>query len=142
MQVSGSYARTKSRIDKKCFRGYRWLTMPATSPEALRRKAEARIAKRSQVRNLVESVIAPTPELSVIPSPEPVVIAATLQPDTVTITPAISCDDALQSWRRTKQYADNVTLRGINPQRLQSVIQSRVEAAFRAGYSAGVGDAI
>jgi len=97
---------------------------------------------RKKVRDLVESVIAPTPELCVIPSPEPVVVVTTPQPDTVAIAPAISSDSALQYWRRTKQYADNVTLRGINPQRLQSVIQSRVEAAFRAGYSAGVGDTI
>jgi hypothetical protein len=112
MQVSGSYARTKSRIDKKCFRRYRWLTMSMN---------------RKKVRDLVEGVIV-KPEVVTLPTPEPVVLG--------------SPDAAFASWTRTRQWEQNVTLRGINPQRLQSVIQSRVEAAFRAGYSAGAGDTI
>ena len=120
------------------FRGVSVATMPATSPEAIKRK----IAKRSQVRSLVESVISPPTEpVMELPTPEPVVVAM-LQPDTITISPAISCDDALRSWTRTKQYADNTTLRGINPHRLEAVIRARVEASFRAGYAAGVGDSI
>jgi transposase-like protein len=125
MQVSGSYARTKSRIDKKCFRRYRWLTMSMN---------------RKKVRDLVEGVIV-KPEVVTL---QPEVV--TLQPEVVTPTPEPvvlgSPDAAFASWTRTRQWEQNVTLRGINPQRLQSVIQSRVEAAFRAGYSAGVGDAI
>jgi hypothetical protein len=90
---------------------------------------------RKKVRDLVEGVIVkpevvtlPTPEVVTLPTPEPVVLG--------------SPDAAFASWTRTRQWEQNVTLRGINPQRLQSVIQSRVEAAFRAGYSAGVGDTI
>jgi hypothetical protein len=96
---------------------------------------------RKKVRDLVEGVIVKPevvtlqpevvtlpPEVVTLPTPEPVVLG--------------SPDAAFASWTRTRQWEQNVTLRGINPQRLQSVIQSRVEAAFRAGYSAGVGDAI
>lgn len=84
---------------------------------------------RKKVRNLVEEVIAP--EVAALPAPEP----------SVTIV-AVSSDDALQAWKRTKQWVDNTTVRGINFHRLESVIAARVEAAFRAGYAAGVGDAI
>ena len=88
---------------------------------------------RKKVRDLVEGVIV---------KPEVV----TLQPEVVTPTPEPvvlgSPDAAFASWTRTRQWEQNVTLRGINPQRLEAVIRARVEAAFRAGYSAGVGDTI
>jgi hypothetical protein len=85
---------------------------------------------RKKVRDLVEGVIV---------KPEVV----TLQPEVVTLQPELpSSDSALQSWTRTKQYAENTTLRGVNMQRLESVIRARVEASFRAGYAAGVGDSI
>jgi hypothetical protein len=84
---------------------------------------------RKNVRSLVEGVIeTPTPE-----SP----------PEVLTVAPVTgSADDAFRNWTRTPQYGQNTTLHGINPQRLQSVMQSRVEAAFRAGYAAGLGDSI
>jgi hypothetical protein len=102
--------------------------------------------KRSDVRKLVSAAVAPkvedvkpTPEV-VTPTPEVV----TPTPDVVTSAPVVggSPDSAFQSWKRTSQWEQNTTLRGINPQRLHSVIQARVEAAFRAGYAAGVGDSI
>jgi|LakMenE01Jun11ns_1017448.scaffolds.fasta_scaffold9950083_8 hypothetical protein len=89
---------------------------------------------RKKVRSLIEDVIekpesgvTPAPEV-VTPTPEPVVLG--------------SPDAAFASWTRTRQWEQNTTLRGINPQRLHAVMQSRVEAAFRAGYAAGVGDTI
>jgi hypothetical protein len=88
--------------------------------------------KRSDVRKLVSAAVAPKVE-DVKPTP-----------DVVTSAPVVggSPDSAFQSWKRTSQWEQNTTLRGINPQRLHSVIQARVEAAFRAGYAAGVGDSI
>jgi hypothetical protein len=83
--------------------------------------------KRSDVRKLVSAAVAPKVE-DVKPTSAPVVSG--------------SPDSAFQSWKRTSQWEQNTTLRGINPQRLGSVIQARVEAAFRAGYAAGVGDSI
>jgi len=84
---------------------------------------------RKNVRSLVEGVIeTPKPK-----SP----------PEVLAVAPVTeSADDAFRNWTRTPQYGQNTTLHGINPQRLQSVMQSRVEAAFRAGYAAGLGDSI
>jgi hypothetical protein len=90
------------------------------------------------VKPAVEDV---KPTVEVVTS-APEVITPT--PDVVTSAPVVSGspDSAFQSWKRTSQWEQNTTLRGINPQRLGSVIQARVEAAFRAGYAAGVGDSI
>lgn len=95
---------------------------------------------RSKVRSLVEGVIdkpaTPQPEK---PQPEKP------QPESVTSPTPVSIgssDDAFRNWARTPQWEQNTTLRGINPQRIHAVMQSRVEAAFRAGYAAGLGDAI
>jgi hypothetical protein len=109
--------------------------------------------KRSDVRKLVSAAVAPKVE-DVKPTVEdakptvedvkPTVEVVTSAPDVVTSAPVVSGspDSAFQSWKRTSQWEQNTTLRGINPQRLGSVIQARVEAAFRAGYAAGVGDSI
>ena len=107
---------------------------------------------RSKVRSLVEGVIEkpqpekpqpekPQPEKPQPEKPQP----EKPQPESVTAPTPVSigsADDAFRNWTRTSQWEQNITLRGINPQRLQSVMQSRVEAAFRAGYAAGLGDAI
>jgi hypothetical protein len=116
--------------------------------------------KRSDVRKLVSAAVAPKgeyvkptvedvkPTVEVVTLPPEVVTSApevvTPTPDVVTSAPVVggSPDSAFQSWKRTSQWEQNTTLRGINPQRLHSVIQARVEAAFRAGYSAGLGDSI
>jgi hypothetical protein len=95
--------------------------------------------KRSDVRKLVGAVTAPVTE--VIDATPAVVQVEVIPEPAVTPTPG-SPDAALSSWKRTPQWEQNTTLRGINPQRLGSVIQARVEAAFRAGYSAGLGDSI
>jgi len=88
---------------------------------------------RKNVRSLVEGVIE-TPKPKSPPKSPPEVLA---------VAPVTeSADDAFRNWTRTPQYGQNTTLHGINPQRLQSVMQSRVEAAFRAGYAAGLGDSI
>lgn len=90
---------------------------------------------RSKVRSLVEGVIE---------TPKPAVATPAVATPAIA-TPAIateSSDDAFRNWARTPQYEQNTTLRGINPQRIHAVMQSRVEAAFRAGYAAGLGDAI
>jgi len=112
------------------------------SKKSIIAKTEARIAKRSQVRNLVESVIAKPDGLGQEALTTPESTPAT--PPSAESTPATppGSDSALQSWKRTKQWFDNTTLQGINANRIAAVIEARVEAAFRAGYAAGVGDSI
>lgn len=98
-----------------------------------------RTMKRSNVRSLVNQVITPTTtgDVPVEETPTPVIPAPVVSvPDTD------QAFHALRDWKQTKQWVDNTTLRGINPQRLGAVMQSRIEAAFRAGYAAGVGDSI
>jgi hypothetical protein len=92
---------------------------------------------RKNVRSLVEGVIeTPKPESPPESPPKS-------PPEVLAVAPVTgSADDAFRNWTRTPQYGQNTTLHGINPQRLQSVMQSRVEAAFRAGYAAGLGDSI
>jgi hypothetical protein len=86
---------------------------------------------RKNVRSLIEGVIE-TPKPEVITTVAPATVAPVTE----------SADDAFRNWTRTPQYEQNTTLRGINPQRIHAVMQSRVEAAFRAGYAAGLGDSI
>jgi hypothetical protein len=127
--------------------------MPATSPEAIRRKTAARIAKREAAKaakalavlgnpppvvDVTPVVVDVTPPMTVVP-PAPIVDATPVVVPPVLPSPV---SDPFRAWLATKQGRTLSTLRGANMQRLDAVYLDRVEAAFRAGYAAGVGDSI
>jgi hypothetical protein len=135
--------------------------MPATSPEAIRRKTEARIAKREAAKAAKALAVLenppPVPIVDVTPvvvDVTPVVVDVTpvvvdVTPVVVDVTPVVvpmvpltPVTDPFREWLATKQGRTLSTLRGANMQRLDAVYLDRVEAAFRAGYAAGVGDSI
>jgi hypothetical protein len=156
------------------FSGLSVATMPATSPEAIRRKTEARIAKREAAkaaRAAAESVHEMTDESAAEPdyphheeqatgglpgmasSPDTVIPTAKFEsvepviaaPAPVITAPVIRAGLPMcpyQVWLASPQGLKLRHLGGVNMDRLHHAYADRVEAIFKAGYAAGVGDGI
>ena len=114
--------------------------------------------QRANVRSLVESVIEeqaiggfPGSSGAVSSSDErlPTAKFVDTNPEAVVQTPApvpavpvTPSSDPFRNWFRTKQGQTLSTLRGVNMARLDAVYLDRIEAAYRAGFSDGVGEGI
>ena len=149
--------------------------MPSTSPEAIKRRAAARIAKREAAKAakaaavnepavnepaVTEPVVnepeatggfpgsAPPPPVSSgiasVPKFENVDTDTVVEPERVRVPVVLNTpeDDPFRAWLRTPQGLKLSHLGGVNMARLGPVYADRVEAAFRAGYGAGVDDGI
>jgi hypothetical protein len=135
--------------------------MPATSPEAIKRKIEARKAKREAAKAARAAAETPAPVCgdTIIPtakfeSVEPViaapVIAAPVIAEPVIAAPVIAAPVIragipmcpYQVWLASPQGLKLRHLGGVNMDRLHHAYADRVEAIFKAGYAAGVGDGI
>ena len=134
--------------------------MPSTSPEAIKRRAAARIAKREAVKAAKAAAVnepeatggfpgsAPPPPVSAgiasVPKFENVDTDTVVEPERVRVPVVLSTpeDDPFRAWLRTPQGLKLSHLGGVNMARLGPVYADRLEAAFRAGYGAGVDEGI
>ena len=142
--------------------------MPSTSPEAIKRRAAARIAKREAAKAAKAAAVnepavnepavpeatggfpgsAPPPPVSSgiasVPKFENVDTDTVVEPERVRVPVVLNTpeDDPFRAWLRTPQGLKLSHLGGVNMARLGPVYADRVEAAFRAGYGAGVDDGI